>query len=66
MDAADPCDQARERFPSLLERTLAEILALEAEKVEGDQGGAPAACLGAQGAEIGMASREERDRLAVD
>jgi hypothetical protein len=41
----------RERRSRVLQRALAKIVAHKAEKVEGDQGGARAARLGAQGAE---------------
>jgi hypothetical protein len=45
---------------------LAEIIALEAEKVEGDKRGLLAARLGAESGKVGMAVREERHRFAVD
>jgi hypothetical protein len=37
LDAVDSCDQLRERLSPLLEGALAEVVALEAEKVEGDE-----------------------------
>ena len=36
-DAVDAVDQLRERLSPLLQRPLAKIVAIEAEKVEGDQ-----------------------------
>ena len=36
-DAVDAGDQPRKRVSPLLERTLAKIVAIEAEKVEGDE-----------------------------
>jgi hypothetical protein len=66
LDAGDAADQARESLSALLQRPLAEIVALEAEKIEGDIRGSRAGGLGAQCAEIGMAARKERHRLAVD
>jgi hypothetical protein len=46
-DAVDSCDQLRERLSPLLQRPPAEIVALEAEKVEGDECGLLAARPGA-------------------
>ncbi len=65
-DDVGSCDQPRERLSPFLQRPLAEIIALEAEKVEGDQCGLLAARLGAQSGEVGMSVRAKHDRLAVD
>jgi hypothetical protein len=56
----------RQRFSPLLERVLAEIVALEVEKVERDKCSLLAAVFGAEGGEVGMAVREEHNGLAVD
>ena len=65
-DVAGAGDEPRELVAPLLERALAEILAVEAEEVEGDEAGLGAAGLGAQRPEIAASVRSKRDRLAVD
>jgi hypothetical protein len=59
-------DEPRKRISPLLERALAEIVGLEAEKVEGDKRGSLAAGLGQQAGEVGMAVREEHNGFAID
>jgi len=39
LDGVDSCDQPRKRRPTLLQRRWLKIVALEAEKVEGDKRG---------------------------
>ena len=55
-EAVDAGEQPRERVPPLLERALAQILAVEAEEVEGDEEACCAAGLGAQRPEIASPS----------
>jgi len=66
LDVVSACDQLSERLSPLLQRPLAEIVGIEAEKVEGDECGLLAARPGAQGGEVGMSVRAKYDRLAVD
>jgi hypothetical protein len=65
-DAVDAGDQLREPVAPLLERALAEVLAVEAEEVEGDEAGPRAAGLCAQRSEVASPIGKEHDRLAVD
>ena len=57
-DAVDAGDQPREPVAPLLERALAEVLAVEAEEVEGDEAGPRAAGLGAQRREVAASVRD--------
>ena len=57
---------ARKLVAPLLDPPLTEILAVEVEKIEGDETGLPTASLGAQSGNIGASVRTEHDRVAVD
>ncbi len=60
-----PAEQARQPRAALQERHGAQILAFEAEEVEGDQARVPAAPRGQKGVEVRPAVREQAHRLAI-
>jgi hypothetical protein len=65
-NSADAGGQLLERLASRLERPQALIVAIEAQKIEGDERGLRAAALGHERAEVAPPVVSQHDRFAVD
>jgi hypothetical protein len=65
-DPVGASDEPHERFPPRLDRTQTELLAIEAQEVEGHKRGLRAAPLGHERDEVAAPVNSQRHRLAVD